>query len=211
MSYITCPRTIVLVATIHLNCTTEGFTVTSKPLSPDSTQEEIDAAKADLDRSMQVATRSLFSDAELGAITTFADAAELLASKNVPVESSEDYGTGFHILPDKVALVNKPFLILSWRFNEGDFGDRGFVSVELITEDDKKYVMNDGSTGVCAQLHEISAVRMAKGSSTPQVGLIVKNGLTRTQYWYNETSGETSGKAKEGKGWVPASTYYLSA
>jgi hypothetical protein len=173
-------------------------------------EQQMQENAAKLEGTGALATRSLFSDAELSGITTFEDAAQLLASKNVPVESSEDYGTGFHVLPDKAALISKPFLILSWRFNEGDFGDRGFVSAELITEDNKKYVLNDGSTGVLTQLQEVTRARVERGVENPNAGLIVRQGLTRTQYWYNEVSGETSGKAREGKGWVPASTYYLS-
>jgi hypothetical protein len=156
--------------------------------------------------------RSLFSDDELGAISTFEDAARLLVEHGVSVESYSDYGTGFALVPDKDkgTLVGVGFIVLRWRFNdEGDFGT--FVSAEIVTAHNEKYVLNDGSTGICAQLQAVTDKRIADGHPQPWAGLVVKDGLRRSDYFFNSKTGDKANKPGEHpKDWAPASTYYLA-
>lgn len=157
-----------------------------------------------------VAKASLFNDEQLANIKGYKDAAALLVDAGVTPEFISDYGTGFKVVSDKSVLIGRPFLILSWRFNEGDFGDKGFVSAEIVTDQDEKFILNDGSTGIRDQLATVTSQRVSRKHSTPYAGLVCANGLTKTNYFYNETTQETSSKAREGKGWVSAATFYLA-
>ena len=150
----------------------------------------------------------VFDDAALAAIVSFDDAINLAAPDGA-LESMSEYGTGFALLENKSVLVGAPFVVLQWRFNEGDFG--AFVSAEIVTEGNDKLVLNDGSTGIFQQLREVTDARNAKGSVTPQAGLFVPGGLRKTDYFYNVTTGETANRPTSETGWAKASTYYLSA
>ncbi len=183
--------------------------------SADMTEADIEQAKAELDASMrgdQVARVSLFSKDELAEIGGFEDAMRLLASKGVAVESVADYGTGFRLVPDRDNgnLVGIPFALLDWQFNPGAFGPRGFVSVQIVTKGGDKLILNDGSTGICQQLHDVTDKRTAAGESNAQYGLYAPKGLVHSGYFYNEKSGEISKTPREGDGWIKAGTFYLS-
>lgn len=63
---------------------------------------------------------------------------------------SDQYGP---ILEDKQALVGKPCMFVHWEFYPGDFGE--FVSAWVITMEngqEARYIVNDGSSGIYAQL-----------------------------------------------------------
>jgi len=152
---------------------------------------------------------TLFGDEALTGITSWNDAAVLLDSAGIPAESMADYGTGFSVV-DKARLIGVDLMILQWRFNEGDY-EKGFVSVEAVTRNGEKVIFNDGSTGIRDQLHTVTAQRLAAGHPHPQAGLTVLGGLTCSNYYYNEDTAERSTKAREGKGWIPASSYYLAS
>ena len=156
-----------------------------------------------------IAKVTTFNDENLAAITGFKHAAEMLLAAGVPVESISDYGTGFK-LTDSKKLVGIPLLILQWRFNAGAFGPDGFVSVEAVTKHDEKVIFNDGSTGIRDKLKQVTADREKKGQSHTQAGLIVENGLTASEFFYNDQTGEISRVAMSGDEWKPATTYYLS-
>lgn len=142
-----------------------------------------------------------FSDADLAMITDFQSAIDKMNELNIVPESMSDYGTGFEIAKDKSNLVGVPFLILDWRFNKSDHSDeRPFVSAAIVTKDGRKLILNDGGTGICEQLTNVTAQREAKNHPTPQSGLIVKDGLTRSDYSYVNDNGKTS----------QATTFYLS-
>jgi hypothetical protein len=109
------------------------------------------------------------------------------------IVSASEYGTGFEVL-DKDAkgqLVGVPFIILDWVINnEGDFGE--FVSLRIVTQDNRKLIVNDGSTGIAKQIREIAEAGELRA-------LYVKKGLRRSDYEYTEKNG-----AKK-----PATTFYL--
>lgn len=144
-----------------------------------------------------VALRSAFTDDELRGIGSFSDALELIANKGLGApENFEAYGTGFKVV-DKATLVGVPFMMLEWRFSDGDFGR--FVSFSGVTEDGRKIIVNDGSTGVREQLENVSASRESKGmkASAP---LLVREGLRVSEYDYTDEKGNKS----------RAKTYYLA-
>lgn len=161
------------------------------------------------DAGTEVARTSLFTDDQLSKIDGFASAAAMLQAAGVEAESMADYGTGFTVSKDNDLLVGMDFLILSWRFNHGAYGE-DFVSAEIVTKHNEKLILNDGSTGICKQLRVVTDQRTERGHQHPYAGLIVKNGLTVSKYFYNEKTGEISRVPKEGKDWTPASTYYLA-
>jgi hypothetical protein len=107
-----------------------------------------------------------------------------------PQDVSEVLGNGFNVLPtaDKGRLVGVPFLIMEWRFYQGDQGEA--VALMLVTEQGEKLIVNDGSTGIREQL-----------KSLPRKPVIVRRGLVCSDYDYtNPATGEVS----------RATTYYLS-
>lgn len=162
---------------------------------------------------------SALTNNELAGITSFNDALALLNARLAEVggviESIADYGTGFSLLKDKGELLGKPFIVLAWFFREGEYGDGGFVSAEIVTEDGRKLVINDGSTGIRDQLVGVTERRRSTGLANETVGLAVPGGLTKSDYFRHEGTGEIARAIPEGgkkgkDGWLPASTYYLA-
>lgn len=157
--------------------------------------------------SNDIATRD-FTEAELSEIKSFEDALNALTAIGATRVDSTEFGSGFVICEDKNVLVGVPFIILSAMTHEGDFGD--FVSLEVVTKNNDKFIVNDGSTGIFDQIRTIVSSRVTAGVALPDKGIYVPNGLTKSDYWRNEDTGETSTRKPEGKGWVPARTFYLS-
>lgn len=178
-----------------------------KKMSDKETQEAIELAKSGHN---DVARVSLFSQEQLAEIDGYASAAAMLNAAGVVAESVSDYGTGFSVVKENSTLIGVPFLIIGWKFNEGKFGPRGFVSAEIVTKHNEKLIINDGSTGILAQLSVVTDQRIARGHAHPYAGLIVANGLTASEYFYNSISGEISRAPQSGPDWVPAQTYYLA-
>lgn len=143
-------------------------------------------------------TESRFSDSELRDITSFEDAAALLASKGIDVVfADQQLGNGFAILDDKSKLVGVQIFLIEWNFYEGEFGP--FVAAMLAakfpgTVGLAKYILNDGSTGIYQQLRNYT------DQKERQRGMMVKNGLRKSVY---DTVDEATGKTKE------STTYYL--
>lgn len=146
-------------------------------------------------------TESLYpslSLTELGAIDSYAAAEAAFNSDFVSFSVGGDYD-----LLDKAELVDVPFIVLRWRFaipGEGkpryksDNNPEGeFVSVECITENDRKVVFNDGSTGVYAQLKAVSETGRQQGGRCGK-------GLRVSEYSYSDEKGNQ----------IPAKTYYLT-
>ena len=89
-------------------------------------------------------------------------------------ELAEEFGSGFQLIETKAALVGKKFLLLKWNFTQGDYGV--YVSAAVVTAEGGKYIINDGSTGVCQQLHEYSVKHGKFG------GFIASRGLRESTY-----------------------------
>lgn len=143
-----------------------------------------------------VAAPPKYSDDELLAVQSFEDALNLAAQyygeENL-VRADETIGNGFRLLANKDTLIDTPLILLAWRFNPGDYGE--FVSMMVVTKDGRKFVVNDGGSGICQQLATYTNATGRHG------GMLVANGFTRSDYEYEDpTTGEKS----------PAHTYYLN-
>lgn len=109
------------------------------------------------------------------------------------VDATEMLGDGFTLLKDKNVLVGVPIMIVKHKQVAGDHGT--FSAAHVVTEDGKRYVIVDGSTGINEQL--------TRYASSAHAGkpIFLKSGLTRSDYEYTD---EKSGEMK------PATTFYLS-
>jgi hypothetical protein len=116
------------------------------------------------------------SDDSLREVTTFEEALALAEQTYGNVLSfSDEMGNGFKILQDKSKLVGVRALFLNWRFSEGNFGT--FVSAAVVTSDtNEKWILNDGGSGIHADLMEYSARTGRFG------GMIAPNGLRVSEY-----------------------------
>lgn len=148
------------------------------------------------------ATRIL-DDESLSAVTSIEDVKQLLSDHGLVLESTDQYGIGFHILKNKDQLVGEPFAILEWRFNASDLNEGGFVSALCVSAKGDKFVVNDGGVGIYEQLKMVTAQRTKKGHAHPQAALFVAEGLTRSDY---DTVVNVNGKDQTIKG----TTFYLS-
>jgi hypothetical protein len=143
--------------------------------------------------------RLSFSATELRNATSWADITALVESQVGEIlDASTSIGDGFALLKEKDQLIGKPMLLVNWLFAKGDFGEQSeFATIRLATQsvagDLLKYIIVDGSTGLCRQLHEFTTETGRSG------GIVVGKGLTRSDYTYTNDNGEE----------IPASTYYL--
>src|SRR5689334_14069830 len=81
-------------------------------------------------------------DDDLRAVNSIDDAMRLLSESGTPIEDfSQDYGSGFSVLPtdEKMRLIKVPFMVLEWRFSQGDNGE--FVSAMIVTDKGEKLVI----------------------------------------------------------------------
>lgn len=97
----------------------------------------------------------------------------------------------FEKLDNKDELLNVPFIVTRWWFTEGDMGT--FAVLRCITRDNRKLVVTDGSTGICAQLKKITL------DTGKTANMVVRNGLRVSEY-----TADTSEGPKR------ARTYYLT-
>jgi hypothetical protein len=146
---------------------------------------------------VQIAQR-LWDDRSLRDLGSFEEALAQ-AGPNV-LDSGDEIGSGFHVLEDKDLLLKQLFFILEWRFNPGKYTNEmgevtDFVSATVITKANDRWILNDGSTGIAAQLRELSDRTGAFG------GLLCRNGL-RVSRDYDVTLKDGS-KTK-------GTTYYLA-
>lgn len=160
-------------------------------------QESADEATTEL-----VTSVPRYSDDELLSVQSFDDALRLATQyygeENL-VRADETIGNGFRLLADKDTLIDVPFIALAWRFNPGDYGE--FVTMMVVTQDGRKFIMNDGSTGISQQLATYTNASGRHG------GMIVPRGLTRSDYEYEDHSMlDSEGNPTK----RPAHTYYLN-
>jgi len=119
--------------------------------------------------------------------------ADARAAMKLVVKSSDVLGDGAEFITDKNKLVEVPFLILDWKFIVDEETQREYVNVLIMGASGDKARFNDGSTGIYAQLKQVS-------DNVGKVGIEVKQGLRRSDYV----------KVINGKN-EKATTYYLSA
>lgn len=147
--------------------------------------------------SMAVTTPQVSEDV-LANITSFDDALAVVNEVfgGSIIEADKVLGTGFAVLDDKNRLIGVPFVAVKIDQHDSDKSDLGkFVSLHVVTQDGRKYIVNDGSTGIYAQIQEL----WTRKPELVGLPLMVRRGLRRSDYTYMDESG----KAK------PATTYYL--
>ena len=108
-------------------------------------------------------------------------------------------GTGFDVLENKDELLNVPFYVIDWHESMGDNGP--FMSLLILTRD-KKLVINDGGSGIPAQIHAL-APHVKDGV------IFVGKGLRKSVFYYNPDNVEE--KSRDAlPGFKKATTYYLA-
>ena len=139
----------------------------------------------------------------LADVKTFADALALLSDAGIDVVSTTEYGDGFVMERNLRSLVGIDFVILDTQFSTGDFGE--FVILRIVTTDDRKLIITDGSTGICQQMRDITS---KAGRTT---GFAVKGGLVESNFRFNEQTGNVVRPGEPGyEQGKPATTYYLT-
>lgn len=148
-----------------------------------------------------VAKGAEFSEDEYASIQSFNDAMQLLSNAGITVANAADeIGDGFVLIKgddEKARLVGVAFILVSWNFNVGDFG-KTFVSARGITQDGLKFVLNDGGTGIRAQLDKYEG---------DMGGLYVPHGLRRSDYGLDADDKPVKLGSPESVG--KATTFYL--
>lgn len=141
------------------------------------------------------------TDDDLRSITSFGDVLDLFGGEYV--DAAQEFGTGFAICDNKDTLIGQTFAIIDARLNpNGNFGE--FVSMLVVTEDNRKMVVNDGSTGIREQLIGIMA-KTNRDSGTQRRPIVVRKGLRRSDYEVELPDPRDPAKTVLTK----ASTYYL--
>jgi hypothetical protein len=106
-------------------------------------------------------------------------------------------GSVFDVI-DKSELVGKPFTIVDIRFYTGSYGET--CAVLALTEDKRKVVFNDGSTGVLQQC------KAAVSRAGRRGGFVCPKGLRASSYTWTlrDFDGNPVGEPKK------ATTYYIA-
>lgn len=129
-----------------------------------------------------------FSENELRDLDSMFDVMSTQDVANI----SDVMGTGFSVLEDKNRLVGVEFVIVRYGVHEGENGQ--FTTIHVVTTHKDKYVVNDGSTGIHAQLAEY---KERAGRVCP---LYVPRGLRVSEYDFTDDGGNKK----------RARTYYLN-
>lgn len=113
------------------------------------------------------------------------------------LDISSELGDGFALLDskDKAKLEGIPFFIVQQSSSNGTFGS--YSILRIITADNRKLVLIDGSSGIHAQMEELRARFGEEALTKP---MLCRNGLRVSEYDYTD---ESTGEVR------PAKTYYL--
>lgn len=157
----------------------------------------------------EIVKSARLSDEALSELKTHEDALRMLQEAGAVAEDfAADYGSGFDQV-EKSTLVGVPLFIVEWRDVKSDKVVSGgeFVVVFAITQDDKKVMFIDGSSGIYEQLKHVTEMRERKGEiPADQIrrALIIKKGLRVSNYVTQVADGK--GVMRD----TNASTYYLA-
>lgn len=108
----------------------------------------------------------------------FADALALANEMGNVIDVADVLGTGFDVA-EKDRLIGVAFIVLDARKNKGDSGD--FWSLTAVSKDGRKVIINDGGTGIAAQMDAL----FEKNGGTV-VPLVVAGGLRKSTYNHPE-------------------------
>ncbi|MCA9340351.1 MAG: hypothetical protein KDA17_05545 [Candidatus Saccharibacteria bacterium] len=148
---------------------------------------------------------SYFTESDLTAIKSFNDVGAFLKQEGILTDSLKDYGNGFEVLDNKASLIDVTFVILDYRFSKGDNGE--FVSLTVVTKDNRKLIVNDGSTGVRDQIKAIAQQRLERGIPDKRP-IMVEHGLKGSTYQRNDADGNKM--FNDDGSPMMATTYYLA-
>jgi hypothetical protein len=132
--------------------------------------------------------------ADYAELTSFDDAFNLLTQTFGDVVSAEELGDGFSVLDNKDVLEGVPLILLRWDFRVSEEVTRKlesggevpaeYVSARVMTRDGRKFIVNDGSTGLYKQLVDFT------NKTERQGGLYVPHGLRKSEYWVETPDGK---------------------
>lgn len=159
----------------------------------DPFQSDMDEATAinseATDAALSVHTNGLDEQA-IDQVKSFAELAHLMAAAGMTAVGANDAFNGGFQLVDKASMKDIPHIVMDWKFSQGRYNE-DFVIVRGMTEDDRKVVYNDGSTGIRQQLKDYEK---AHGKRP-----IHSMGLRESTYEYTDANGITG----------PATTWYI--
>lgn len=160
---------------------------------------------ADLDaKSLRTATAD-----EINTPVTFEEA---LASSGLNEEEYSFISSPYTVLKDdgKMQLENVPFYVKAWNFSRDTETGNPYVILYVVTKNNDMFIITDGSTGIFAQMTELTKKRIAQGHAHPVEHLMVANGLRVSEYALHKENGELrpakAGEKVDGKG----RTFYLA-
>jgi len=117
------------------------------------------------------------SSADLASINSFDDATRLINEKlGGQVADVQELGDGFALLDNKDTLIGVPFIILQSVFRKGDYGP--YVSCHVVTQDGRKFIINDGSAGIRDQI----SMLWERKPETKGKPIACRNGLRKSTY-----------------------------
>lgn len=155
--------------------------------------------------SVEVIPTDVFNVARLASAElpeTFTGMLELLRESGITVEAASDVLADEWPEIDKAKLINVNFVLTTWQVSKPGESDTGnqYLVCRGITSDGKRFRFTDGSTGIMAQLVNLTRQRIKNGQATPNAGLHAVSGLTVSEYTFTDDKGKTQ----------PAKTYYIS-
>jgi len=121
------------------------------------------------------------------------DVAEAFGGELIVIE-----GSPYEVVK-KDDLVGVPFVITDVRFYWSKEYDNPVAAICLLTQDNRKLVFNDGSTGVFEQIKQTVLTTKRKA------GILCKNGLRKSEYEV-----EVFDAFKDETKTIKAATFYLS-
>jgi hypothetical protein len=146
--------------------------------------------------------------------TSFDDVENYFASQGIALSSGEEISDGFESTADKDQFINTSLVLIDWHlFESSEFGGQA-MTIRAMTLLGGKYRISDGSTGIMQQLMELTEVRLKQNHPSPNAGLIVRGGLSKSVFWVSTDTGKAISEADAEK--LPkdkkkkASTYYLA-
>jgi hypothetical protein len=145
--------------------------------------------------------------ATIDRIVNFQDALNVASTSGLTQADMVYEASSYPILEDKDKLIGVPFIItqVKWgeskKYKDAEGTGRSFVILYVVTQNDEKWTVTDGSTGIAVQVADMVADRETRGIVPADQMFVVKNGLTRSDYDYIDPA---DGSVSE------ASTYYLA-
>ena len=155
-----------------------------------------------------------YDDDTLRSITSFKD---LEQRGEVLVDAESVLGTGWERVDDDVAakasLCDVSLAIVEWQFSVGEYydekGELGkFVTMFILTEDGKRFIITDGSTGIARELWNFS-YSPAGDQLRPLRNLYLKKGFRESPYFIDARTKKPVPRGFQGPK-EPASTFYLN-